>query len=207
MDKHLNTYVHKILEFLKTFDTAVDFKTIEENIRINILKNPALLKVLKANPKIVVKSNSIRYVPTFSIRSVHDLEEILKKVNGKEGIEMSKIEDSPICVKGFIEDLKRQNKIIIIKDMDNSEVVFYNESEFPKIDDEIKAMWNAIKVPNHYDIAKELGDSGLKTAENRTIKKIKVATKIQSRSKRRINITNKHVKGLDLTGLDDSDSM
>lgn len=207
MERNLNTYVHKILEYLKKLDRPASYKEIENNTDINIQKNGGLMNVLRSNTKLIFLNNSIQFVPTYSIKFVEDLLEIVSALKSKEGIEMSILEESPTNVREFVEILKAQNKVIVLKDMDNSEVIFYNEEMFPKIDDRIKAMWDSIKIPPHYDIVNELSQAGLKSNENQMVKKSRIIIKpASSKYKRRINITNTHVKGLDLAGMDDSSS-
>jgi len=205
--KHLNIYIHKILEFLKKLDRAVGYKEIEDNTGISILKHPDLIKAFRTNDKLLFENNTVRFVPSYVIRSVDDLLDILKTVNSQEGIEMAKLEDSPFDIKPFINQLKQENKIIILKDLDSSEIVFYNESVFPFVSEEIKSLWASVKVPNYYDIINELNQAGLKGSDNPTVVKNRVIKKtVSKKSKRRITITNTHVKGLDLQNLDDSDS-
>lgn len=205
--KHLNTFVHKILDFLKRHDRALGYREVEENTGIDILSNPNLVRSLKTNPKILLTHQSIQFVPTYSIRSAQDLLNILKQVSSQEGIEMSKLEDSPVNIKGFVEALRSEGKIIVLKDLDGSEIVFHNENPFPHVKDEIKELWASIKVPNYHDITEELNNAGLKSSGNQTIRKIKPLKSVKSKkNKRRVTITNTHVKGLDLTGMDDSDS-
>lgn len=47
--------------------------------------------------------------------------------------------------------------------MDNSEIVFYNYSEDPVVDQEIKVLRDAIKIPNYHDLIEELNVARLKS--------------------------------------------
>lgn len=204
--RHLNTYIHKILELLKKNDRAMSYQEIEEKTGINVLGNIQLVRALKSNSKIAITQESIRFIPTFSIRSVEDLLEILKSSNGKEGIEMSKLCDSAVDISHFIQSLQSNNKIIILKDIDNSEVVFYNEMIVDPIKPSIKELWSSIKVPNHHDIVNQLSNAGLKNSEEQAFKKKKLSKQSKNkRNKRKIAITNTHVSGLDLNNMEDSD--
>lgn len=204
--RHLNTYILKILELLKKNDRALTYHEIEEKTGINVLSNAQLVRALKSNGKIAITQDTVRFIPSYEIRSSDDLLAILKEVNGKEGIEMSKLRDSAIDISEFIQSLLLNNKIIILKDIDNSEVVFYNEMVCKPIKPEIKELWASIKVPNHHDIVDQLSNAGLKNSEEQAFKKKKI-TKLSKnkRNKRKIAITNTHVSGLDLNNMDDSD--
>lgn len=203
-DKHVNTFIHKILEHLKKYDRPLLYREIEEKTGINILNNPQLVKSLRNNPKISITHESIQFIPSYTIRSTLELEETLRRVNGREGIEMDKLLDSPIDIRPFIEELVSIGRIIILKDMDNSEIVFYNEMTVPPMKEEIKKLWNSIKIPNFYDIASELSQLGLKGTEIQAFKRQKTVKQTNSKkNKRKIALTNTHVKGLDLNNLDE----
>lgn len=204
LPSHLNSYIHKILDLLKKEDHSFTFKEVYSKLGVNILSNMPLMKALRNNPKILMDHESLRFVPLFNVRSTKDLAEILKGKSGVEGIELSKLADSPVDVKPFIAELNAQGKIFILKDMDNSEIIFYNECTVVPANPEITQMWNSIKIPNYHDIIEELNTAGLKNANSQTVKKKILAKKEpKKRSQRRIKITNTHVKGLDLSGLND----
>lgn len=204
--KHVNTFIHKILDLLKRHDRALSYREIEEKTGINVLNNVQLVRALKINPKVAITHESVQFLPSYTIRSTGDLLSILKEANGKEGVEMSKLLESPVDISPFINELAQQNKIIILKDIDNSEIVFFNEEPIPALKKEIKDLWASVKVPNFHGIAQELSESGLKGTEMHVLKKQRASKQTkQKKSKRRIAITNTHVKGLDLNNLDDSD--
>lgn len=204
--KHLNSYLHRIIEFLKKEDRSFTFKEMYSQLGINILSNNQLVKALKNNPKIELSHETLRFVPLYRIRSTEDLECILHEQNAREGIELAKLADSPVDISPFVAELSAAGKIIILKDLDGSEVIFYNDYQHPRAQEEIWKMWNAVKVPNYHDIIEELSTAGLHGAFNQVAKKNVVIKKAPAkRSQRRIKVTNTHVKGLDLTGLNDSD--
>lgn len=204
--KHLNSYIHKILEMIKKEDRYFMYKEIEKSLGINLAQNPQIIKMLKSNSKVNVMNDGVKFIPLYNIRKVEDLRDVINQVKSKEGIEMSKLLESPVDIKPYIENLKSEEEIIILKDMDGSEIVFYNDMKFPKIKEEIKALWDSVKIPNYHDIAEEMNTAGLKKTESHVVKKsITVKKKQPKKSQRRIKITNTHVKDLDLNNLDDSD--
>lgn len=204
--KHVNTFVHRILELLKKHDRPLSYEEIEEQTGINVLSNVQLVRALRINPKIAITHSSIQFLPSYAIRNIEDLLNILKEANGKEGIEMSKLLDTPVDVTPFIEELTREKRIIILKDMDGSEIVFYNELPNPGLKKEIRDLWADVKVPNFHDIAQELSESGLKGPGMSVLKKERPVRQSKlKKGKRRVAITNTHVKGLDLENLGESD--
>ena len=119
---------------------------------------------------------------------------------------MNKLNESGTDISEFIKSLLLNEKIIILKDIDNSEVVFYNEMNSKPIKPEIKELWVSIKVPNHHDIVDQLSNAGLKNSEEQAFKKKKLTKQPKNkRNKRKITITNTHVSGLDLNNMEDSD--
>ena len=204
LPSHLNSYIHKILDLLKKEDHPFTFKEIYSKLGVNILTNMPLMKALRNNPKILMDRESLKFVPLFNVRSTADLAGILREKSGVEGVELSKLADSPVDIRPFVAELGAQGRIFVLKDMDGSEIIFYNPLTVAPASPEIAQMWGSIKIPNYHDIIEELNTAGLKNASSQTVKKKAVAKKEpKKRSQRRIKITNTHVKGLDLSGLND----
>ncbi|ORD94551.1 hypothetical protein ECANGB1_539 [Enterospora canceri] len=99
-----------------------------------------------------------------------------------------------------------KDDFIILRDLDGGEIVFLNQSvsNLPTEDDvldRIREMWESVPVPNYQNVLEELNRAGIKhqteEAKKEPVKKIEKRKKY----KRRIKITNTHVKGLDLNNL------
>lgn len=201
---HLNSYIYKILEFIKKDNKLYSFKEIQDSLGINVLSNSMLIKSLRNNSKVRIENYTIQFVPLFNYRTAEEFIELLKSKVGEEGIEMEKLADAPVDIKQFLLKYVESNEIYILKDMDGSEVVFYNDSNIVPIDDKIKALWNSVKILNYHNIIDELNLAGLKKDLGSDAKKKLVSTiKKKKRSQRRIKITNTHVKGLNLEGMND----
>jgi transcription initiation factor TFIIE subunit beta len=112
--------------------------------------------------------------------------------------------DSPVDASPFLEDLKARKEVIVLCDMDGSEIVFWNELAEEPTDAQIKSLWNQVRIGTYHDLIQELNTAGLKTEKAENIKKRSMIKINRSkRNKRRIRITNTHVKGLDLSGIQD----
>ncbi|WUR03631.1 transcription initiation factor IIE subunit beta (tfa2) [Vairimorpha necatrix] len=195
-DRHTNSYLHDILTFLKSTSGSVTFTDLYNKLKIDIHSNLRLLNALQSNEKIRIQNNLIEYLYTYNIKNKEDLVEIFK--NKKEGIELVKLKDNPVDISGFLEDF------LILKDNDGSEVVFYNELHIDKLDEELINLWRAVKIPGYQDMLSELNCAGLKSDKNEVVKRKIINKKAKSKKYRRnIKITNTHVKGLDLSGMDD----
>lgn len=201
-ERHLNTYIHDIINLLKKNGTMT-FEEIRKETNINLLNNYNLVKALRNNQRIIFQDNSLSYKHTYLIKSLDDLEDVLVKVCNREGIELNSLKDSPCDIMPFIEELKEAKKIVVLKDNDNSEVVFYNEMQVERVDEDVKDLWRSIKVPVYQDLIAQLNTAGLKKDKVEYTKKKVIIKKDKSkRYKRRIKITNTHVKGLDLSGME-----
>lgn len=205
--RHLNSYIHKIVELLKTQDRSFSFREIEASLGINVSTNSALTTALRNNSKIVMGQDMLRFVPAYNIRSVEDLRAVLAEAEGREGIEMSKLLESPIDVRAFVSALQAEGVLIILKDLDGAEILFYNSQPLEEpVNPEIRALWESVKIPNYHDIVEELNMAGLKSTHGQVVKKrVVIKSKPKKRSQRRIKVTNTHVEGLDLTGMNDSE--
>ncbi|EEQ82335.1 hypothetical protein NCER_100965 [Vairimorpha ceranae BRL01] len=195
-DKHINSYLHEILTFLKSSANAISFTDLYSKLNIDIHSNTRLLKALENNDKILIKNNFIQYLYTYNIQSKEDLINIFSK--RKEGIELSKLRDNPIDISDFLDDF------LILKDNDGIEVVFYDDMRIDKADDDIVALWKSVRVPGFQDLISEMSVAGIKTNISETVKRKAIIKKTKSkRYRRNIKITNTHVKGLDLNKLDE----
>ncbi|KAI5168475.1 transcription initiation factor TFIIE subunit beta [Pancytospora epiphaga] len=205
--KHLNSYIHRILETLRREDRSFTYQELQKELGINILANQLLCRALKNNPKIEIDRNMLRFVPLYNIRTVEDLRSVLLGAAANEGIEIFKLVDSPVDVQPFVEKLINDGDILTLKDLDGSEILFYNK--YPGIrsaSDEIRELWASVKIPSYHDIMEELGTAGIQSEYGQVLKKRLIKRKeTRKRSQRRVKITNTHVKGLDLNGMNESD--
>ncbi|CAD25395.2 TRANSCRIPTION INITIATION FACTOR TFIIE BETA SUBUNIT [Encephalitozoon cuniculi GB-M1] len=204
VQRHTNTYIHAVISLLKQHDRPLSFEEIKDKTRIDLHNNYVLLQSIKRNPRIVATHSTLMFKPLYSIRSVEDMRKVVRGLGGEEGLEMSKLMDSPVNVVPFVEELKKSNEIIILNDIDGSEVVFWNDTQESPVDPQIKSLWNQVRITTYHDLIRELNTAGLKTEKVENVKKrptIKI--KKDRRSRRKIRITNTHVKGLDLSGVQD----
>lgn len=201
-DKHINTYIHEILNYLKNSSSQVTFSELYSKLRIDIHSNGHLIKALQKNEKIKMTNNTIEYLYAYNIQTEEDLLKILNE--SQEGIEMVKLKDNKCNIDNIIEKCRNEEKLIILKDLDNAEVCFYNDTYCDKPDKDIIDLWTQIKIPGYQDLLRELNTVGLKSEKKEIVKRKAIPKKIKSKKYRRnIKITNTHVKGLDLSGMDD----
>jgi len=202
--RHINTYVHSIIQFLKEKDREVTFNEIHKELKIDVVSHPGLYKTLQNNVKIKIQNNKLHFIREYQIRTEEDLLEILKKTISEGGIPLTKLKDSPVDVQPFINKLNEENKIYIIKDSDKSEVVFYNDSDVKSANKSVQSLWDSIQIPNHTELVDDLINQGFKVEKKSTtvVKRPIVQKKKNKRFKRLVKITNTHVPELNLNDLD-----
>ena len=220
MNRHFNSYLHKILECIKKEDREFTFNEVETRANIKIVN---MISALKNNKKVKIEGNTIRYIPEFNIKNKEDILEIVKN----EGIEMDRLCDSFVDVRKMMNvteerpmqvGVKKRSKIalppietddfIILRDLDGQEVVFRNEyvEGIPDKDETYKRiveLYNEIEVPNYQNVCEYLKECGQKTKTEPVKKKGIIKSTKKKKSRRRIKITNTHVEGLDLNDMQD----
>lgn len=202
--RHVNSYIHTIIQYIKPLDRRVPFEEIQRMTFINLNDNKKVLEMLNGNTKVEVGTDWVEFKPAYQIRNVEDLEKILKDTNCRNGIEMDKLIDSPVDIRKYVKELEEKGKIFVLKDTDGAEIVFYNKIQVEKCNEKIKNLWEEIKVPSYQDICKELSSAGIKVEQKFYEEKkniVKKKSKVK-KYKRKIKITNTHVKGLNLNDLD-----
>lgn len=193
--RHLNSYIHSIIEYIKKSEAPVLFTDIKERLNINLYNNPMILSSLKKNVKIKIERESIQFVPKYHIKTLEDLRDLIRKTNCEYGIEVNELLDCFCDIKQFIEHLKENNEIFTLKDADNSMIIYYNDYEISKADEEIVNIWNSLRVPDYVDVKKELAQAGLKTGSEEPKRKIACdKRKKTKRFTRKIKLTNTHIK-------------
>lgn len=202
--RHLNSYIHSVINLLKQQDRPLSFEEIKERTNIDLHNNYNLLQSIKKNPRIVATHSTLVFKPLYSIRSTDDLRNVMKGLNNEEGVEIAKLTDSPVDISSFIDELRRSGEMIVLSDLDSSEIAFNNDMQEKPVDPQIKSLWSQIRVPTYHDLIRELNTAGLKAERVENVKKkVIVKSKKNKRNRRRIRLTNTHVKGLDLSGVQD----
>ncbi|KAK6089301.1 hypothetical protein P3W45_001709 [Vairimorpha bombi] len=202
-DRHINSYIHDILNFLKSHNGPVSFTDIYKKLRIDVHNNYRLFRALQTNEKISITNNFIQYMYTYNIKHKEDLLSILSK--NKEGIELAKLKDNQRDISEILEECKKDMQCIVLKDNDGSEVVFYNDMVIDQVDTDLINLWRSVRIPGYQDLLRELNVAGIKSDKNESVKRKAITKKTKTKKYRRnIKLTNTHVKGLDLSGMDEN---
>jgi transcription initiation factor TFIIE subunit beta len=205
-DRHLNSYIHAVINLLKQHDRALSLEEIRQELKIDLYSNYVLLQALKKNSRIIATPNTLMFKPLYSIRKTEDLRKIVRELGCSEGIEMDKLLDSPVDIRPFVEELRRSGEVIVLSDMDGSEIVFGNDMQMAQADERIRALWGQVRIPAYHDLIMELNTAGLKSEKVENVKRRAIMKpKKSKRNRRNIKVTNTHVRGLDLSGVNEEE--
>lgn len=196
--RHSNIYIHTILTLLKQHPTPLSFKEIEQQTGINIEKTPGLLALLDKNQKIVIRENTLEFIPTYTVTSEAELLAVLQATRSEHGIPLDELLDTNNDTRPFIDALVERRSAILLKDIDGSSVLFHNAVDIPQAAPEITKLYEEVSVPETRELARELANAGLaaKVAE----KPVRKAAPTQPKKKylRKIKITNTHLNEKEL---------
>ncbi|KAM0686656.1 hypothetical protein COBT_002119 [Conglomerata obtusa] len=196
-EKHINSYIHTIISYIKHNSEPVSFTTITNKLNINLYQNPLLLSALKSNPKIKIHNDTLLFQPTYTIITKEDLLMVVRKNKCRSGILMSELLDSPSDIPSFVNMLLDENEIYVLKDIDGSQVVFCNNLNVRNADEDVRRLYREVKVPDYQEVKKELNLAGLKSGNEEKKRKAVVECKKKAkRFKRKAKLTNTHVKDL-----------
>lgn len=199
--RHLNSYIHSIIQHIKQFPNPVRFSEINDVLGINLYNNPMILCALKRNPKVVIERDHLQFKPKYDIRTKNDIKLLVESTNNEYGIEVNELLDCPVDIRGFVDELVGENMVYVLKDMDGSQIVFNNDTQIEPVTPEIKERWCKIRVPDYEEVRKVLNTAGLKSGYVEKKKRPAVELKKkQRRFRKKIKITNTHIKDLNFDG-------
>lgn len=195
--RHLNSYIHSIIQHTKQFPHPTTFTEIKDALAINLYNSPAILHALKNNSKLIVNNNTIQFKPKYTIKNKDDIKALLNATENNYGIEMVELVDCPVDIKGFVKELVADNLVFLVKDLDGSEILFNNDMQIDAVVPEVKERWTQIRVPDYEEVRASLKVAGMKSGYNevRKIRNIELVAK-DNKPRKKMRITNTHIKGL-----------
>ncbi|KAI7825464.1 hypothetical protein BX661DRAFT_184619 [Kickxella alabastrina] len=197
-DASILTRVHQIIEFLKKSQRPCTTEEIQLHIHEFSEESPEF-QHLSNNAKVIYsnRNKTFAYRPEYDIRSPEELVEYLRKLPDRGGLEVKKLADS------YLADIPKLVLAITEKDKDNRpRYIFYNHMMLDNpIDDEMKASWKSLVVPEEPELGKEMKRAGLRQMK-KELQEVndKPEVKKAKRAQRITKITNQHLGDLlDLT--------
>ncbi|KAF7701512.1 General transcription factor IIE subunit 2 [Cucumispora dikerogammari] len=200
-DKHLNTHLHKIITLLKETKNTYTLEQVSKITNTPLDTDPKLLNAVKQNDKIIFENNTCRFKHEFSYTNKQELLETLKNGPYKYGIEINKLLDCQLDAKDIINECISENTIITLRSADNSKLLFYNTLLVQPASPSTKELYQAVNITTYAEIFDELEKIGISKKTEKKETNIKATDNTKKRPKRRIRITNTHIKGLDLEDI------
>lgn len=196
--RHSNIYIHRIITLLKQHTRPVAFGEIEKETGIGVKKTPGLLALLEKNKKLVIKDETLEYVPTHSVATEKELLQLLESTQSEHGISLEEILDANSDIMPYVQRLVSRGDAIVLRDTDGSSTIFRNAHKIPQASYAVQKLYEEIQVPDPRDLARELAEAGLasKAAEARTGKP--AAAQRKKAYGRRIKVTNTHLNKSEL---------
>ncbi|CAL9226235.1 unnamed protein product [Arabidopsis halleri] len=157
-----------VIDLLHKTRQAYTAEQINEACYVDMAANKAVFNSLRKNPKVHYDGRS-----RFSYKATHDIKDkkqLLSLVNKSSNvIDVVDLKDAYPNVMEDLKALKASGDIFWLPSNTDSKegIVYPNDLKYPKIDDELKALFRDIDIPSDMlDVEKELLKIGLKPATN-----------------------------------------
>jgi len=199
--RHLNSYIHAVISFLKLVQHPVTFEEIKEKISVDIQANKDLFSGILRSEKIIYTNGKLQYKTAFNIRTKEDLLSLLRS-RFDNGLEYAELKDCCPGLEEMVNALVAKEEVLCIRNKDGAyKALFLNFIKLTKsVDKEFKEMWQSMAVPDELDLQRELDMAGLKSMDVFDDKRRQDASKnAKKKSQRRgriVKITNVHMQGV-----------
>lgn len=155
------------------------------------------MDVLRRSDKIRVCNGYVEYIPSYTFANVDELLAVLKGC-----IDMDSLTDMSEDKVRIVCEAEKDGKVYVIRDLDGVELVFPNTFGNIAVSEGVKEIYRGIKVPSYQDVLKELAAVGVRKAESKNTRHLILRRTKIKQYKRKIRITNTHVKDLNWSGKD-----
>lgn len=198
---HLSTQLHLAVEYIKQHDGPVPVSRLQSYLTFDITHS--LLPLLKEIDRLKYdrEHDTLQYVSLHNIQNSDDLLNFLRAQATFKGTSVKELKDGWSGYLEAITELEQQNKILVLRNKkENAPRLIWPNlgGELGLVDDEYKAMWASVKIPEPDNLYQALIDQSLKPTgadPSQLRKKPQQQEKKQKRA-RRGKITNTHMKGI-----------
>ncbi|RKP11008.1 hypothetical protein THASP1DRAFT_12074 [Thamnocephalis sphaerospora] len=185
-------------------DSPLTMAEMKKHTSVDIAKDPALFQALSQNAKVTfnAENGTFAYKPEHNVKTKEEVLALLRDGAGAGGIELCELKDSNANVAKLAEELSASGDVLIARNRDGTaRILYYNDTSLnTAMDEEFKAMWRSLKVPDEADLPKRMAEAGLKTMDvfDTSVKREPKMKRPKQRT-RKGKITNTHLEGIDLT--------
>ncbi|ODQ66197.1 transcription initiation factor IIE, beta subunit [Nadsonia fulvescens var. elongata DSM 6958] len=199
---HASTQLHHAVEYIKRQGRPVS--TLDIQGYLSIQYTGVLFQLLKSVERIQYHKddNTFEYIPIYNIKTADQLLTFLRSQTTYKGISAKDLKDGwPTCNEA-VDRLEAKQDIIVTRTKKENlpRLLWANTGgKIGTIDDEFKAYWNKIKIPDRAELPSRLQQAGLKptSVDPATIKKLgKGGDERKQKKPRRGKVTNTHLSGI-----------
>ena len=208
--KNIMTQVTYAIEYLKTKGTPQTLNDLLSYLSIQYRDEEyqrTVGSILRNHDKVIYDANANGGMGSFSFRPVHDIrsgDSLLRSLQSQptaKGLVVRDLRDGWPDAEEAIDQLESEGKLLVTrnkKDNHAKKVWPDDPSLLISIDDEFKAIWHKIKLPDPGALADELEREKLLPANKRRGLKVKprVIEKKTKKPKRVTKTTNHHMVGI-----------
>lgn len=208
--QHIMTQVTYAIDHLKKRDEPQTFAAILEYLSMQTREE----SYKKALEKILIQHDKVNYEPkregrpaVFSFRPVHNIrstESLLRYLQAQhtaQGLNVKELRDGWPGAEDAISKLESEGKLLVTRNKkdNHARMVWPNDPSLNfELDDEFKAIWHKIKLPEPGALADELEKEGLTPANKHrpTKKPVKPQEKPKRKARAGGKTTNVHMAGV-----------
>lgn len=210
--KDIMTQVLFAIEHMKNKGVPLKFSDIVSYLSLQQRANDegyiqALRSILKVHEKVQFDPKGANGEGTFSFRPPHNIrsaEQLLQKLQSQStgaGMSVRELREGWPNVEETINKLETEGKLLVTRNKkdNHAKMVWINDPSLNQsFDDEFRAIWEKIKIPDQQAVKEELDKAGITpTSKNKVIKpRPKVEQKKVKKPRRSGKTTNTHMMGV-----------
>ena len=210
--KDIMTQVRFAIEHMKNKGVPLKFSDIVSYLSLQQRANDegyiqALRSILKVHEKVQFDPKGANGEGTFSFRPPHNIrsaEQLLQKLQSQStgaGMSVRELREGWPNVEETINKLETEGKLLVTRNKkdNHAKMVWINDPSLNQsFDDEFRAIWEKIKIPDQQAVKEELDKAGITpTSKNKVIKpRPKVEQKKVKKPRRSGKTTNTHMMGV-----------
>ena len=199
--REVMSQVHTIIMYLKDKEVALTAEEVTSALTMHLTAN--LVYALKTNPRVHYdqKSETFAFKPIHNIRSAAALLGYLSAQSSAQGLSVKELRDGWSGAIETIATLEAEREILVTRTKKDNQprMVWRNDKTLDVVvEDEFKAIWNRIAIPEPAELPRCLQEARLKptSVDPATIKKATANNAARKKPKRQRagRITNTHMQ-------------
>eukprot|EP01134_Creolimax_fragrantissima_P005697 CFRG5697T1 len=196
--------IRGVVDYLrKNQSLNVALEELEKATGYNLAIDNELSAALVENERVACNEDgTFRFSPKYKCGTADELRELLLNVHneGTGGISVSELKDSNPTVDRLVDELQREEAVILIKNDFNKEVILYRRERIDEIAVDVKFvdLWQSISIKDSVSVDQSLKDAGMATLQTKSSTKPRSMNNSNKKQKEKKikNFKNAHMLGL-----------